>query len=443
MGRLFGTDGIRGVAGRDLTDELARSVGTAAVAVLGRHGVRRPLVVVGRDTRASGRALEQALVEGIRLGGGDALVAGVQTTPAVAFLTVDVGAAAGAVLSASHNTPEYNGIKLFGGQGFKLPDDLEDEIERALATGPPVGSRAPGSVRELPDADERYLAHLVSAAEARLDGMRVVVDCANGAASVVAPEALRRLGAEVHPLFDRPDGDNINVGCGAMHPEVVAEAVARLGADAGIAHDGDADRALFADAGGTIVDGDQVLAACALAMRDSGRLAENAVVTTVMANLGFHRAMNDAGVEVLTTKVGDRYVLEEMLRSGAMVGGEQSGHVIFRHHASTGDGLLTAIRFLTLAAARGVSVRDLASCMRRFPQVLENVAVADRDALEDATDVWTAVKEAERDLEGRGRVLVRASGTEPLVRVMVEAESQEEAAAHARAIADRVRAALG
>jgi phosphoglucosamine mutase len=443
MGRLFGTDGIRGVAGRDLTDELARSVGTAAVAVLGRHGVRRPLVVVGRDTRASGRALEQALVEGIRLGGGDALVAGVQTTPAVAFLTVDVGAAAGAVLSASHNPPEHNGIKLFGGQGFKLPDDLEDEIERALATGPPVGSRAPGSVRELPDADERYLAHLVSAAEARLDGMRVVVDCANGAASVVAPEALRRLGAEVHPLFDRPDGDNINVGCGAMHPEVVAEAVARLGADAGIAHDGDADRALFADAGGTIVDGDQVLAACALAMRDSGRLAENAVVTTVMANLGFHRAMNDAGVEVLTTKVGDRYVLEEMLRSGAMVGGEQSGHVIFRHHATTGDGLLTAIRFLTLAAARGVSVRDLASCMRRFPQVLENVVVADRDALEDATDVWTAVKEAERDLEDRGRVLVRASGTEPLVRVMVEAESQEEAAAHARAIADRVRAALG
>jgi len=443
MGRFFGTDGIRGVAGRDLTDELARSVGTAVVAVLGRHGVRRPLVVVGRDTRASGQALEQALVEGIRAGGGDALVAGIQTTPAVAFLTVDVGAAAGAVLSASHNPPEYNGIKLFGGQGYKLPDDLEDEIERALATGPPPGSGAPGSARELPDADERYLAHLVSAAEGRLDGMRVVVDCANGAASAVAPEALRRLGAEVHPLFDRPDGDNINVGCGAMHPEVMAGAVARLGADAGVAHDGDADRALFADAGGTIVDGDQVLAACALAMRDAGRLAENAVVTTVMANLGFHRAMDDAGIEVLTTKVGDRYVLEEMLRSGAMVGGEQSGHVIFRHHATTGDGLLTAIRFLTLAPARGVSVRDLASCMRRFPQVLENVVVADRDALEGATDVWTAVKEAERDLEDRGRVLVRASGTEPLVRVMVEAESEEEAAAHARAIADRVRAALG
>ncbi len=445
MGRLFGTDGIRGVAGRDLTTDLARSLGVAAVAVLGRHGVERPIFVVGRDTRASGEMLEQALVDGIRAGGGDALVAGVQTTPAVAFLTVDLGAAAGAVLSASHNPPEYNGIKLFGGQGYKLPDELEDEIEAVLADGLAAGERdaALGSVRELPDAGERYLAHLVSAAEGRLDGMRVVVDCANGAASAVAPEALRRLGAEVHPLFDRPDGHNINVGCGAMHPDVVASAVARLGADAGVAHDGDADRALFADAGGTVVDGDQVLAVCALALRDNGRLPGNAVVTTVMANLGFRRSMEDAGIEVLTTKVGDRYVLEEMLRSRAAVGGEQSGHVIFLDHATTGDGLLTAIKFLTLAAARGVSVRDLASCMRRFPQVLKNVVVTDRDALEDATDVWTAVKEAERDLGDRGRVLVRASGTEPLVRVMVEAESEEEAAAHARAIADRVRASLG
>src|SRR6266581_691059 len=445
MGRLFGTDGIRGVAGRDLTTDLARSLGVAAVAVLGRHGVERPIFVVGRDTRASGEMLEQALVDGIRAGGGDALVAGVQTTPAVAFLTVDLGAAAGAVLSASHNPPEYNGIKLFGGHGYKLPDELEDEIEAVLADGLAAGERdaALGSVRELPDAGERYLAQLVSAAEGRLDGMRVVVDCANGAASAVAPEALRRLGAEVHPLFDRPDGHNINVGCGAMHPDVVASAVARLGADAGVAHDGDADRALFADAGGTVVDGDQVLAVCALALRDNGRLPGNAVVTTVMANLGFRRSMEDAGIEVLTTKVGDRYVLEEMLRSRAAVGGEQSGHVIFLDHATTGDGLLTAIKFLTLAAARGVSVRDLASCMRRFPQVLKNVVVTDRDALEDATDVWTAVKEAERDLGDRGRVLVRASGTEPLVRVMVEAESEEEASLHARAIADRVRASLG
>jgi phosphoglucosamine mutase len=442
MGRLFGTDGVRGVAGLDLTAGLARSLGAAAVAVLGRHGVDRPVFVVGRDTRASGEMLERALVEGIRGGGGDVLVAGVQTTPAVAFLTVDLGVAAGAVLSASHNPPQYNGIKFFGDRGYKLPDELEDEIEAVLEAGLPPGAAPAGTARELPDAGERYLRHLMSAAEGRLDGMRVVVDCANGAASWVAPEAMRRLGAEVHPLFDLPDGHNINVGCGAMHPEVVAAAVARLGADAGVAHDGDADRALFSDARGTVVDGDQVLAACALALRDSGRLAGNAVVTTVMANLGFHRSMEEAGIDVLTTKVGDRYVLEEMLRSGAVVGGEQSGHVIFRHHATTGDGVLTAIKFLTLAPARGGSVQEIASCMRRYPQVLENVEVGDRDGLDDATDVWTAVKEAERDLGDRGRVLVRASGTEPLVRVMVEAESEEEAAAHARAIAERVRATL-
>jgi len=443
MGRLFGTDGVRGVAGRDLTTEVARSLGLAAVAVLGRHGVDRPVFVVGRDTRASGPALEGALADGIRSGGGDVLLGGVQTTPAVAFLTVDLGTTAGAVLSASHNPPEYNGIKLFGQNGFKLPDRLEDEIEAVMAEGLPRPEGPPGSVRELSDATDRYLAHVVSAAEGRLDGMRVVVDAANGAASAISPEALRRLGAEVVPIFDRPDGHNINVGCGAMHPGVVAEAVAGLGADAGVAHDGDADRALFADARGNVVDGDQVLAACALALRDRGRLAGNAVVTTVMANLGFHRAMEEAGIEVLTTKVGDRYVLEEMIRSGAVVGGEQSGHVIFRDHATTGDGVLTAITFLSLAAARSASVDEVASCVRRYPQVLHNVEVADPSGLEDATDVWSAVKEAERDLGNRGRVLVRASGTEPLVRVMVEAETEEEAAGHARAIAERVRSTLG
>ncbi len=442
MARLFGTDGVRGIAGQDLTEDLARSLGRAAVGVLGRHGMERPTFVVGRDPRASGPVLERAIAEGIVWGGGDVLLGGVLTTPAIAFLTIETGAAAGAVISASHNPPEYNGIKFFGSSGVKLPDQIEDEIEAAMAEVP-AGAPPAGSVRELPDATERYLSHLVGSAEARLDGMRVVVDCANGAASDVAPEALRRLGAQVHPLFDEPDGHNINVGCGAMHPEVVAEAVVRLGADAGVAHDGDADRALFADALGRVVDGDQVLAACALALRDAGRLAGNRVVTTVMANLGFRRTMDEAGIEVLTTSVGDRYVLEEMLRSGAMVGGEQSGHVIFRQHATTGDGVLTAITFLSLAAAAGVTIEELASHMRRYPQVLENVEVADRDGLADAVDVWTAVKEAERELGERGRVLVRASGTEPLVRVMVEAESEDEAAGHARAIAERVRAALG
>jgi phosphoglucosamine mutase len=441
MGRLFGTDGVRGVAGRDLTEALASQLGRAAVAVLGRHGARRPVFVLGRDTRESGAMLETALASGIRAAGGDVLVAGVQTTPAVAFLIGEVGASAGAMISASHNPPEYNGIKFFSRRGYKLPDPLEDEIEALLGEDEDAGR--PGDSRPFEDATERYLEHLVKAADAPLDSLTVVVDCANGSASEPAPEALRRLGADVRAIHDRPDGRNINVGCGAMHPEVVAEAVTSAGSDAGVAHDGDADRALFADASGNVVDGDQVLAACAIAMRDAGRLPDNTVVTTVMANLGFHRCMRSEGIEVLTTKVGDRYVLETMLRSGAALGGEQSGHVIFREHATTGDGLLTAVRFLSLAASRGSSVAELVSPMRRFPQVLENVEVADQGGLPEAEGVWYAVERAEGKLGDRGRVLVRPSGTEPVVRVMVEAETEEEARAHAEAVAEAVRTALG
>jgi phosphoglucosamine mutase len=441
MGRLFGTDGIRGVAGVDLTPDLARDLGSAAVAVLGRHGDERPSIVVGRDTRRSGSWLEVALVEGIRSAGGDAVLVGVEPTPAIAFLTVELGASAGVVISASHNPPEDNGIKFFDASGMKLPDDLEDEIEASLRERAP--EPAPGRIVEPSTGRERYLEHLVTAAEGRLDGLRIAVDPANGAASGFAPELLTRLGAEVHPIHDRPDGDNINVGCGALHPEVVAAEVVRIGADAGVAHDGDADRAVFADAEGNVVDGDQVLAACALHMDRAGRLAGHRVVTTVMANLGFHGAMRDAGIEVFTTQVGDRYVLEEMLRTGAMLGGEQSGHVIFREHATTGDGLLTAVRFLSLAVADGTSVAGLAACMRRFPQVVVNVPVQDREGLADADDVWAAVRAAEEGFAGAGRVLVRASGTEPLVRVMVEAEDGSTAQREAEAIAGVVGAALG
>jgi phosphoglucosamine mutase len=273
--------------------------------------------------------------------------------------------------------------------------------------------------------------------------MKVVVDCANGAAGELAPRALRRLGAEVHPINDRPDGRNINMGCGAMHPEAVARAVVELGADAGVAHDGDADRALFSDAEGNIVDGDQVMAACALAMHARGALAGNAVVATVMSNLGFRRAMEPAGIAVVETKVGDRYVLEEMLRIGAVLGGEQSGHVIFSRHATTGDGILTAIMFLSLAAERGASIGELASSMKRFPQVLENIRVADREGLDGAAAVWAAGRAAEDDLGDAGRILVRASGTEPLVRVMVEAETEEDARRHAARVSEVVRTALG
>jgi len=440
MGRLFGTDGVRGVAGSELTSDLALRLGRAAVVVLGRHGNGRPTFLVGRDPRQSGEWLEDALVEGIRLAGGDVVIGGVLPTPAVAFLTTDLPTTSGVVISASHNPAEYNGIKFFAADGMKLSDALEDEIEATLQA---EVTAEPGAVRPLGDAAERYRAHLVAAAEAPLEDMTVVVDCANGAASGVSPDVLRRLGASVHAIHDRPDGRNINDACGALHPDVVAAEVLRLGADAGVAHDGDADRALFADASGNVIDGDQVLAACAIAMHGAGRLPGDTVVATVMSNLGFLRAMDEAGIRVLATKVGDRYVLEEMVASGAMLGGEQSGHVIFREQATTGDGLLTAVRFLSLAARDRLPVSALAARMRRFPQVLRNVPVADRDGLEDAAAVWESVRASQEALGNAGRVLVRASGTEPLVRVMVEAETDDLATAHAEQIAKVVEAALG
>ena len=442
MARLFGTDGIRGLAGTELTEALAYDLGRAAVVVLGRHGDGHPTFVVGRDPRASGEWLEDALVEGIRHAGGDAMTAGVEPTPAIAFLTTMLGASSGVVISASHNPPEYNGIKFFDGTGTKLADAIEDEIEGALAS-PPAAAERPGQMLPIGDGRERYLEHLVDAAEGSFDGLSIVIDCANGAASDVAPMLLERLGATVHAINADPDGKNINDGCGALYPEVVAAEVVRLDADAGVSHDGDADRALFADANGAIVDGDQVLAACATDMKRRGALPGNAVVTTVMANLGFHHAMRQAGIDVVASKVGDRYVLEDMVRIDAPLGGEQSGHVIFREHASTGDGLLTAVRFLSLAARTGSSIAELASVMHRYPQRMINIDVIDREALEGAEPVWTAVAVVEDSLGEEGRVLVRASGTEPLVRVMVEAATEDLASSHADTIADAVRASIG
>jgi phosphoglucosamine mutase len=442
MRRLFGTDGVRGAFGRDLTTDLARELGRAAVVALARYERGSPTFVIGRDTRASGEPLEAALVEGITGAGGDVYLAGVEPTPAIAFLTTGLSASSGIVISASHNPPSDNGIKFFGPLGFKLSDEIEAEIESEVTRGD-GGIGRPGQVRALPDAGHDYIDHVVETAGARLDGMRVVVDCANGAASVVAPQALRRLGAEVFPIFAEPDGSNINVGCGALHPEVVAAAVKSAGADAGVAHDGDADRALFADAEGNVIDGDQVLAACALSMKAEDKLTGDLVVATVMANLGFHAAMKEAGIRVVPAPVGDRYVLEQMQEHGAVLGGEQSGHVIFRRHATTGDGLITAVQFLSLASRDGVSVADLAGRMRRFPQVLRNVEVARKESLDEASEVWEAVRASEAALDGTGRVLVRASGTEPLVRVMVEAETEEIARRHADALAERIRAALG
>jgi phosphoglucosamine mutase len=445
VARLFGTDGVRGVANRELTGELAFRLGRAAVIAMAERGEIRPQIAVGRDTRASGEFLEAAIAAGICSAGGDALLLGVCTTPAVAFLTADLGAQAGAVISASHNPAEYNGIKFFGPTGYKVPDDVEDQIEAIVAKDPNEGptGRGVGRIVHLPDARERYLHHLEACPTGSLEGMKVVVDCGHGASSGVAPELLRRRGAEVIAINDAPDGWNINDGGGATAPGGMALAVLDADADAGVAHDGDADRAIFADHLGRIVDGDEVLAACALDRHERDDLDGSVVVTTVMANLGFRLSMQAAGIEVIETKVGDRYVLEEMLRSGASLGGEQSGHIIFLRHATTGDGLLTALHFFGLARRTGRTVADLAACMTRFPQVLINVEVPDREALDASEPIRQAIGAAEAALGEEGRVLVRASGTEPLVRVMVEARTEAEASTHARAIAGVVAASLG
>ena len=444
MGKYFGTDGVRGRANADLTPELALALGRAAVGALRatQAGGGAPLVVVGRDPRASGRLLESALVAGICSAGGDALLVGVVPTPAVAFLTRHYGAAAGAVISASHNPMPDNGIKFFGPEGFKLPDALEERIEGALgaadqAAPRPVAGEV-GRVREAADAVEAYLAHLLDGIP-DLGGLRVVVDCANGAAATVAPEAYRRAGADVAAVAAEPDGENINAGVGSTHPEHVQAAVREMSAHVGLAHDGDADRLIAVDERGELVDGDVILAVAALDERARDRLPTGTVVTTVMTNLGFRQAMASHGVEVVQTAVGDRYVLEAMRAGGHTLGGEQSGHIIFLDRATTGDGVLTALRLLAIMARTGRPLSDLAKVMRRLPQVLVNVRVADRDGLISSAAVASAVAAAEAALGDRGRVLVRASGTEPLVRVMVEAETE----AGARAVAERLAEVVG
>jgi len=435
VGRYFGTDGVRGLANGDLTPELALSLsGAAARVLIGHDPSHRPLAVVGRDPRASGEMLEAAVVAGLASAGADVLRLGVLPTPAVAFLTADFGADLGVVLSASHNAMPDNGVKLFARGGHKLPDEIEAEIEAqmdaAAASGPPrtrPTGAAIGRVRDATDASERYMAHLLAAAPTPLDGLHVVVDCAHGAASAVAPEVYRRAGARVTAIAAEPDGININDGVGSTHVEGLAKRVVAEGADLGIAHDGDADRCLAVDASGDLVDGDQILALSALALRDAGRLRENTVVATVMSNLGFHHAMRDAGVRVVTTAVGDRYVLEELRAQRLSLGGEQSGHVIFTDAATTGDGLLTALQIMACVMTSGRPLAELASVVRRLPQVLLNVAVSDRAAACTSPVVLKAVAAAEAELGDDGRILLRPSGTEQLVRVMVEALTQERA----------------
>lgn len=437
---LFGTDGVRGVANDGLTPELALALGRALGARLGE----RPRVLVGRDTRLSGPMLEGALAAGLASAGADVVLGGVLPTPAVAELVVETGAQAGAVISASHNPFPDNGIKLFGGDGFKLPDLDEAAIEREMdAEGVrPVGGGI-GRVEEWPEAAARYLDHLLARMAPNLSGLSVALDCANGATFAVAPEALRRLGARCEVMGNTPDGVNINAGCGSTDLAPLRRMVVEGRHDLGLAFDGDGDRVLAVDAEGAVVDGDQILAICALWMRDQGFLDGGAVVTTTMTNLGFRRAMAGAGIEVRWTDVGDRYVLEEMRRGGYVLGGEQSGHLINLRHGPTGDGLAAGLTLLQALADRGKPLAEAAAVVVRLPQKLVNVPVADRSALAGATAVWQAVADAETALGDEGRVVLRASGTEALVRVMVEAPTDADCDGWCATIAAVVESSLG
>jgi phosphoglucosamine mutase len=467
MGQLFGTDGVRGVAGHDLTASLAMGLASAAVSVLAQagefgDGSRRPVALVGRDPRASGEFLEAAVVAGLAGSGVDAVRLGVIPTPAVAYLTAALQADLGVMLSASHNPAPDNGIKFFGRGGVKLPDDVEAAIEARLAdaatadadglaaSGGPLGvpHGGFGRVSDAAEHAERYLDHLLAtvsdagsggAVRRPLAGLRVVVDCANGAASRYAPELLARAGAAVITIGSEPDGLNINAGCGSTSLGTLSAAVLSHGADAGIAHDGDADRCLAVDAAGNVIDGDQILAVLALALKNSGRLAGDTVVATVMSNLGFRHAMRAAGIDVVETPVGDRYLIAAMLEGKFVLGGEQSGHIIMLDHATTGDGMLTGLQLLAEAVRQDRPLAELASVMTRYPQVLLSVPGVDKAAVAVSGAVASAVLAARAELGDSGRVLVRPSGTEPAVRVMVEAADSGQAHRLAHDLAAIVR----
>ena len=451
MGRLFGTDGVRGLANRELTADLALGLAQSAAVVLtsGRYADkrraegRRPTCVVARDPRISGEFLTAAVNAGLASSGIDVLDAGVIPTPAAAFLVSDIGADFGVMISASHNPAPDNGIKFFAVGGVKLPDEVEDRIEEHLGIEKllPTGGEV-GRILRLADAEDRYVLHLLASLPNRLEGLHVVLDCAHGAASAISPEVFTNAGARVTVIGNDPNGLNINDGVGSTHLDVLARAVVEAGADVGIAHDGDADRCLAVDAQGNVVDGDQIMAILALAMKERGELTNNTLVTTVMSNLGLHRAMAQHDISVVTTGVGDRYVLEALGEGGFALGGEQSGHVIMTKFATTGDGILTGLHLVAEMARTGKTLAQLAATMTVFPQVLINVRGVNHVGLADSDGVTAAVAIVESELGDSGRVLLRPSGTEPMVRVMVEAESQEIADAHAHALAEVVRVEL-
>ena len=423
MARLFGTDGVRGIAKAHLNAELAYKLGRAAAQYFGRE-VKSPKIIIGRDTRLSGTMLESALAAGICSAGGNAHLLGVIPTPAVSYLTEKLGASAGVVISASHNPFEDNGIKFFAKTGFKLPDAVEDEIE-AIVNQPidytkTLTGSSVGRVIQEPDMAMEYIQHIVACADTKLNGLKVVMDCANGANSQVAPAILRLLGAQVIPIYDQPNGININNGCGSTHLESLKETVLKYGADVGIANDGDADRCLAVDEKGQEMDGDQIMLLCAMKLKAEGRLKQDTVVGTVMSNIGFHKALKEMGCKTEITAVGDRYVLEKMRKDGYSLGGEQSGHIIFLDYNTTGDGLLTAVQLLSIMKQQNKPLSELAGLMTRYPQILKNVRVQTKSGWEDNNLIMAAISAGEEELGDEGRILVRPSGTEPLIRVMAE-----------------------
>ena len=436
---IAGAGGVRGVAGEELDRDLAVALGRAAVRKIGKR------IFIGRDSRESGPMIEQALIDGICAEGGQPAIVGIVPTPAVALITREMGANCGIVISASHNPPEYNGIKFFDGEGYKLPDAVEDEMQAIVEEirGEQVET---GQARPVPNAALYYANHAAAVLQERgvdLSGMKIAVDCAHGASCETTPATLRALGAEVFVINGDPDGSEINVGCGSTHLEPVKFLMESRGADIAIAHDGDADRMLALAPDGTVIDGDFLLAICAKDLKERGLLDNNLVVSTVMANLGFQLAMKREGIDVITTKVGDRYVLEAMREHGAVLGGEQSGHIIFGKRNTTGDGLVSALELLGVIAASGKTATELMSVMEKFPQALVNVRVTDR-TLYDGNEAIAAVEAAAEAEQGDGgRLLVRPSGTEPLIRVMVEAHTQQQADEIANRVADVVIEQIG
>ena len=447
MGRLFGTDGIRGIANSELTCDRALAVGRAAAAVLAQGLKRKPVFLIGCDTRISSSMLVSAVAAGICSAGADILLLGVVPTPAVAYLVKRYRADAGIMISASHNPFAYNGIKIFGGEGYKLPDELEERIESLVLDGTasdlPTGDRL-GSISSASHAKEDYIAHVGASTDLRLDGMRIAIDCANGSASTTAEALFSSLGAEIHILHSTPNGININEDCGSTHMESLTEYVIANHLDCGLAFDGDADRLLCVDETGALVDGDRIMAICTLDLKERGKLPHETVVGTVMTNLGFSKFCEENGLRFISTKVGDRYVLEEMLLGEYAIGGEQSGHIIFREFATTGDGQLTAVQLLSLLNKRGVPLSQLASVMKSYPQTMVNVTATADGKLRFYTDpeIKRSLDRATDEFGSRGRIVARPSGTEPLIRIMAEGEDPSEVARITDEVAAVIRGRL-